>query len=135
LPTCEIAITSPDFFMIPTCRARALARLVLVWFVLSMSLAAVSPQVMPRSVQWQEICSVGGAGMRMVGTDDGVQDAGGYHRDCPLCVSAGAPPPKLAVGKPPLLCSPGHRPRPAQPAHIADATAAPLPARGPPTIS
>ena len=115
--------------------AQPFARLVLAWFVLSMSFAAASIQVMPRSMQLQVVCSIAGAEMRMVSTDGGVQDSGVTHLDCPLCLSSGVPPPKLVLGKTPLNASFGPSLQPTRSAYIAAAASAPLPARGPPTLA
>jgi hypothetical protein len=66
-----------------------------------------------------------------VQTDDGAQEMGASHLDCPLCVLTGAPPPTPVVAMPavqPLALAVQSIPA----ARIAAATAAPLPARGPP---
>ncbi|RYX92283.1 MAG: DUF2946 domain-containing protein [Comamonadaceae bacterium] len=113
--------------------AHRLARLVLVWFVLSLGVAVASPIVSPQAMEL--ICSGSGAIKVMVKTDDGVKEASsGAKLDCPLCVVAGTPPPVVQprVEAPHPL---SHVLRPIAAAHIAWLTAAPLPARGPPTHS
>jgi hypothetical protein len=63
----------------------------------------------------------------------GAQELGATHMDCPLCLLTGAPPPALVAALPhPLPLAHAVQPIPA--ARIAAATAAPLPARGPPTL-
>lgn len=114
-------------------RARLLASLVLAWFVLSLGVAVASPIVQPRAMEL--VCSSAGAIKLIVQTDDGAQELGASHLDCPLCVLTGAPPPlpaALSFDLPPPL---GRALQPIPAARIAAATAAPLPARGPPALS
>ncbi len=112
--------------------AHRLARFVLVWFVLSLGVAVASPIVNPQSMEL--ICSGTGVIKVLIKTDDGVKEASAHTMDCPLCVMAGSPPPT-----PRIVVEPAHplahvlQPVPA--AHIAWLTAAPLPARGPPSLS
>ncbi|AYM97469.1 DUF2946 domain-containing protein [Acidovorax sp. 1608163] len=105
---------------------------VLAWFVASIGVAVASPLVHPQSLE--VICSGSGAIKWLVQTDDGAVEMGATGMDCPLCVQAnGAPPP--APGLPPLPTSPlAHAVQPVPAARIAAATAAPLPARGPPSF-
>ncbi len=115
--------------------AHLVARLVLVWFALYLGAAVASPVVAPQG--YELVCSSVGM-VKLIVADDsagGAGDAGsGTHSamDCPLCAPGGVPPsPAMTV-----------RVAPAQPlayatwpipaARIAVATAAPLPARGPP---
>ena len=109
--------------------AHRLASFVLMWFVLSLSVAVASPVVHPQAVEL--VCSASGAVKAVVQTDDGAQEMGASHLDCPLCVLTGAPPPTPVVALPavqPLALAVQSIPA----ARIAAATAAPLPARGPP---
>jgi len=109
--------------------AHRLASFVLMWFVLSLGVAVASPVVHPQAVEL--VCSASGAVKVVVQTDDGAQEMGASHLDCPLCVLTGAPPPTAAVALPavqPLALAVQSIPA----ARIAAATAAPLPARGPP---
>jgi hypothetical protein len=111
--------------------AHHLGRLVLLWFVLSLGAAVASPVVNPQAVEL--VCSSAGAVKVVVQTDDGAQELGTSHMDCPLCMLTGAPPPTPAVALPsPLPLAHAVQPIPA--ARIAAATAAPLPARGPPAL-
>ncbi|KTT15386.1 DUF2946 family protein [Pseudacidovorax intermedius] len=109
-----------------------LGRAVLLWFALSMGAAIASPMVHPQAMEL--VCSAMGAVKVVVKTDDGVREIGATHMDCPLCVSTGAPPPAA-----PLLQLPQAQPlglalQPIEAARLAAATAAPLPARGPPAL-
>lgn len=108
------------------------ARLVLAWFALFVGAGLASPLIKPASVQM--VCSASGQ-MKLVAAD---QDEGEVRiatgLDCPLCVSVMPPPalysPDLAFASPLA-----HALRPPVAAHIAAATAPPLPSRGPPSIS
>ena len=103
---------------------------VLAWFMASLGMAIASPIVHPQS--FQLVCSASGAVMLMAQGDDGAADPmGASGMDCPLCAPGGAPPsPDTATAAPPQPLAHALRPVPA--ARIAAATAAPLPARGPP---
>ena len=105
---------------------------VLAWFVASIGVSIASPLVHPQSLE--VICSGSGAIKWLVQTDDGAVEMGATGMDCPLCAQAnGAPPPSPA--HPPLPTSPlAHAVQPVPAARIAAATAAPLPARGPPLL-
>lgn len=110
----------------------ALRLWVLAWFVVSMGVAIASPLVNPQSIE--VICSGAGTIKLLVQTDDGTVEMGTMGMDCPLCATPAAPPPALAtvpVPRHPLA----HALQPVEAARIAAATAAPLPARGPPARS
>jgi len=109
-----------------------LIRWVLLWFALSLGVAVASPVVHPQTVEL--VCSNTGSVKAIVHTDDGAQELGAGHMDCPLCVLTGAPPTTPTVELPVLL-PPACTVRPMPSVHIAAATAAPLPARGPPSLS
>ena len=115
-------------------RTRWLTCFLLVWFGATVGVAIASPFVNPQSVQF--ICSAG-SGVKMITLgEDGTQSQRGHTLECPLCVHFGsaAPPPAPALRLPqaqPLA----HALEPIAAAHIAARTAAPLPARGPPTLS
>ncbi|WP_399683120.1 DUF2946 family protein [Xenophilus sp.] len=107
-----------------------LGRAVLLCFALSLGAAVASPLVHPQAMEL--VCSASGAVKLVVKTDDGAQEMGATHLDCPMCLLAGAPPPApaaLALPHPQPL---GHALQPIEAARLAAATAAPLPARGPP---
>ena len=110
-----------------------LARLVLAWFVLSLGVAIASPIVTPQATVL--VCSTVGAVKVLVQNDDGSQDLGSMHIDCPLCMLAGALPP-LPVAS--TIAAPlplGRAVQSIPAARIALATAAPPPARAPPIFS
>ena len=110
--------------------ARAFTRFVLVWFALALGVAMASPLVSPKSIDW--VCSSGGV-MKLVASDDGDEAPSSSAMDCPLCLSVAFPPGPLApqVVKPSSL---SHALQPIAAAHIASATAPPLPSRGPPAL-
>jgi hypothetical protein len=109
-----------------------LVRGVLALFLLSLGAAIASPLVKPQAMEL--ICSGAGIIKAVVHTDDGVQEMGAGHLDCPLCVLGGAPPLPSVAALPPVLPL-GHAVQPIPAARIAAATAAPLPARGPPSLA
>lgn len=111
-------------------RARLLASFVLAWFALSLGVAVASPLVQPKPMEI--VCSAAGASMLVVLTDDGAQAPAAGHLDCPLCLPTGAPPPALPLADLPTAQPLGHAVQSIPAARIAAATAAPLPARGPP---
>ena len=114
------------------CHFTLLTRLVLAWFVLSLGVAVASPLVNPQDTLL--VCTGAGAMKVLVKADDGgTREVTPLAMDCPLCVSASAPPPVVQVQAAPpsplayaLLSIPS--------AHIAARTAAPLPPRGPPIL-
>jgi hypothetical protein len=105
---------------------------VLLWFMLSLGAAIVAPFVHPQVVEL--VCTSLGAVKAVVHTDSGVEEQGMGHLDCPLCLLAG-PPPSLPVLDLPAILPLGHAVQAFPSARIAVATAGPLPARGPPTLS
>jgi hypothetical protein len=109
--------------------ATALARWVLLGFVLSLGAAIASPIVNPQATQL--ICSASGGMKIIVTTADGSAEVASQSMDCPLCVSIIAPPPVLKSRfEPAQALSYALLPIPA--ATIAKRTATPPPARGPP---
>ena len=112
--------------------ASALRLWVLAWFMASLGVAIASPLVHPQSIE--VICSSAGTMKLLVQTDDGPVEMGAMGMDCPLCAIAGAPPPAPCVAVPPPHPL-AHALQPVESARIAAATAAPLPARGPPSRS
>ncbi|MBT9510867.1 MAG: hypothetical protein IV104_00795 [Acidovorax sp.] len=110
----------------------ALRLWVLAWFVASMGVAMASPLVLPQAIE--VICSGAGTIKLLVQTDDGTVEMGATAMDCPLCATPGAPPPTPGAALlPPHPLA--HALQPVEAARIAAATAAPLPARGPPARS
>ena len=110
-----------------------LHRCVLAWFLLSLGVAVAAPVVHPQAMEL--VCSAAGAIKVIVQTDDGAQELAPSHMDCPLCVLTGAPPPAMAVVSSDLPLPLGRVVQPIPAARLAAATAAPLPARGPPNRS
>jgi hypothetical protein len=112
--------------------AHLIARFVLVWFALSVGVAVASPIVKPQAMEL--ICSSAGVMKVLFTSDDGGRDAASPALDCPLCAATSAPPPlaRLAAEppQPPADVLPGIAAD-----HLAALTAAPPPARGPPTLS
>ena len=108
-----------------------LGRCVLAWFALSIGVASASPLIQPKS--FELICTSTGAVKMIVKGDDGSVSVGAGHLDCPMCLPLAAPPPPV-MQLPLLSPSPlAHALQPVESARIAAVTAAPLPARGPPT--
>jgi hypothetical protein len=112
-------------------RARFLARLVLAWFAMSLGVAIASPLVNPAAIE--VICSGSGSIKLLVKGEPVGSKTAGHTLECPLCASIGAPPPVVRTDLEfvPVL---GHAARPILAARIAALTAAPLPARGPPSV-
>ncbi|MGJ7533438.1 MULTISPECIES: DUF2946 family protein [unclassified Variovorax] len=110
-----------------------LIRWVLLWFALSLGAAIASPVVHPQTVEL--VCSNAGSVKAIVHTDDGAQELGAGHMDCPLCVLNGAPPATTPIVELPALMPLARAVQAIPSAHIAAVTAAPLPARGPPSLS
>ena len=111
--------------------ARQLTRFVLVWFAMALGVAMASPLVSPKSIDM--VCASGGV-MKLVVSDEGDQaQSASASMDCPLCMSVAFPPAPLAqqAVKPSPL---SHALQPIAAAHIASATAPPLPSRGPPAL-
>lgn len=117
---------------LPGQAGRALVRWVLLWFVLSVGAAIASPIVHPQS--FELVCTSAGAIKVIVQTDDGPQEIGSAHLDCPLCL-LGGPPTQADPAKPALSLPLGRAMQSIPAARLAAATASPLPARGPPAFS
>jgi hypothetical protein len=112
-------------------RAQLLAKFVLVWFVLSIGSAIASPLIKPQSIEL--ICSGSGAMKVLIKFDDGSVTTSSHTLDCPLCAQISAPPPVAKLHTAPAVPL-AYALRSIPAAHIAARTAAPLPARGPPTL-
>ena len=112
-------------------QAKNLARFVLVWFALSLGVAMASPLVAPKAMEL--VCTTGGT-MKIVSSDDAENtDSTAHTMDCALCMALGIPPTSISSQffKPSSL---SHALHPIAAAHIAAATAPPLPSRGPPAL-
>ena len=111
-------------------RAHRLVWLVLAWFALSIGAAVASPAI---NLQSQELVCSGAHGTKLVVTgDSGAPHAGHHLGDCPLCVTAGAPPPVAAISA--AYQPPAHAPVALVAVYIVAFAAAPPAARGPPSI-
>jgi len=116
----------------PTFRhLRHLTRFVLVWFALSLGVAMASSLVAPKATEL--VCTSGG--MLKIVALDGNDSAAPSHgqMDCALCAPMALPPAPCTVQL--VQVSPlAHALQPVAAAHIASATAPPLPSRGPPAL-
>ncbi|HEX7867693.1 MAG TPA: hypothetical protein VF555_22230 [Variovorax sp.] len=110
----------------------SLYRLVLAWFMASLLIAAASPIVHPQAVEL--VCSSAGAVKAIVQGEDGPVELGATAMDCPLCMVS-APSPLATQVRLPSPQPLGRALQSIPAARIAAATASPLPARGPPTLS
>ena len=112
--------------------AHLIARFVLVWFALSLGVAVASPIVQPKAMEL--ICSGAGLMKLLVQTDDGSQELSIAGMDCPLCAaSSGAPPPRAPFCVE-IVQPLGYVLQSIPSAIMVARTAAPLPARGPPSF-
>jgi hypothetical protein len=109
-------------------QAHFIARLVLVWFALSLGVAMASPLVSPQDTVM--VCSSGGL-VKLLPIDDASGSAALHTLDCPLCATTSAPPLVQVTVTEPVQAL-GHVLHSIPAARIAALTAAPLPARGPP---
>ena len=110
-----------------------IGRLVLLWFALSLGVAVASPLVNPQPMEL--VCSSAGAIKVVVKTDDGARNRAKRAIHVAGTQLAGAPPPSADA---PQFTHPlplGHALQPIPAARLAAATAAPLPARGPPALA
>ena len=112
--------------------ARRLARWVLLCFALSLGVAIASPLTHPQAMEL--VCSSSGSVKLLVTAPDGSTQVVSQMGDCPLCITAGAPPPAPVSPRVEPLQPLSYVLRGIPAAHIAFLTAAPLPARGPPTF-
>jgi hypothetical protein len=117
--------------------SRHLARLVLAWFALTLCVGVVAPSFDPQGLAWLCTTSTVGAGTGSSGDpasaagDAGGMAAGSFGMHCPLCGTAGAPPPALPrVAQVPERAEAVPLPRPAPAQHLDIATQ--TLARGPP---
>ena len=111
--------------------AKKLARFVLAWFVLSVCAAMASPLVVPKSMDM--VCTNGGL-IKFISSDDSQEDGATLKTmDCALCTPVIFPPVPI-VQQFTQVSSLAHALQPLVSAHIASATAPPLPSRGPPAL-
>lgn len=113
-------------------RCSDLARPVLAWFVLFLAVSVASPLVRP--VDLEVVCSAAGE-MKLLplGADAGAGAPAGLHLlDCPACLPLLAPPSVASVGLGSQALPPALQMALAT-RHAVFPSAAPLPARGPPS--
>ena len=110
-----------------------IGRCVLLWFALSMGVAIASPIVHPQPLEL--VCASAGVVKLIVQTDDGVQEMGASHLDCPLCMLSGGPPLATPAVDLPALPPVGQALHPIKARHVVAVSAAPPPARGPPSFA
>ena len=126
-------MSSPPCLHNPHSFARRLARWVLLCFALSLGVAIASPLTHPQAMEL--VCSSAGSVKLLVTAPDGSSQVVSQMGDCPLCITAGAPPPTPVS----LQAEPALTLSYAQRSHLAAPTvyaaAAPLPARGPPALA
>jgi hypothetical protein len=112
---------------------RHTARLVLAWFIAFLAVAGIAPAAQSQSLD--SICTP--FAVAKTGSPEGGGDATAqllHKLDCSLCIGVAAPPGPATV----LTPSPAplaHALLPLVSARLASATGAPLPARGPPSLS
>lgn len=105
---------------------------VLAWFVLALGVAVASPVVQPRAMEI--VCSGTGTGATkiLLHTSSGTLELGEHGSECPLCLVSGAPPAYLSSFSP-VLMPLTHASALLFSSPVVAATAAPPPARGPPS--
>ena len=111
-------------------RTRWLTCLVLAWFSAMLGVATASPLVGAPTLF--VVCSSAGEVKWVTSADDAVA----LHPqglECPLCLPIAAGPPAGAPGRRLQFAVPQLEAPVLLPAHVAPRTAAPLPARGPPS--
>ena len=109
-----------------------LAKLALLWFALTLGVAVASPMVNPQ--EELVICTSVGMVKVKLNADGSLSTEPSSEAQCPLCVVGSAAPPVFAT----VLAEPvqplGYVLQSIPAAHIAVATAAPPPSRGPPRL-
>lgn len=119
--------------MFSSLRRALFVRIVLAWFALFVGSAIATPLIKPTSLQM--VCA-GAGGMKLALSDgDGTEPAAGAGMECPLCTTGLLAAPPAQRGVVTQANALAHALRPIAAAHIASATAPPLPSRGPPDLS
>ena len=77
--------------MHPLRQVHLIARVVLVWFALSVGVAIASPLVKPQAMEL--ICSASGVLKLLIKSDQGSEVVSLHTLDCSLCATGYAPPP------------------------------------------
>lgn len=107
-----------------------LARLALLWFALTLGVAVASPLVNPQNEL--VICTTAGMVKVHINSDGSLSTEPSNEATCPLCVVGGAAPLAFVSRQPELVQALAHVMQHIPAAHMAKATAAPPPSRGPP---
>jgi hypothetical protein len=97
-------------------------------------MGAVIASPLMNSDSFVVICSGASTIKVLVQTDEGTVETDAMGMDCPLCFTPSAPPPAPTTGAVQIYPL-AYALRPIEAARIAAVTAAPLPARGPPSLS
>lgn len=114
--------------------AHRIARFVLVWFALSLGVAIAAPLAQGQGMQL--VCSASGS-LKVIAVGE-TGNAGGIQSpslDCPLCVGLGTPPPLDTVFFGAAAPRSFALPLRDLGSPLAQASAAPPPARGPPALA
>ncbi|MBM3379168.1 MAG: DUF2946 domain-containing protein [Betaproteobacteria bacterium] len=112
-------------------RGRLLRRLILAWFALFVGATAGSPIVSPSTLEAVCTAAHGGKIVLVNGSGDAVEGFLDLH--CPLCsISEHRLDSRWSTFEAPSSLA--HALVPRQRAHLASATAPPLPSRGPPSL-
>lgn len=109
------------------------ARFVLIWFALSVGVAIASPWVKPQSLLL--VCSGASSKLLAASSDDGSTPDRGSSLDCPACLFFGAPNPVAPIAAFVAVESTERVAPAVELAPVVLASAAPLPARGPPLLT
>jgi hypothetical protein len=104
---------------------------VLVWLLLTFTVALASPLVHPKSIEL--LCTGTGSVKLLIGGSDDADTAASMAPDCALCAQASAPPPNVALHANALHNLVYALQPTAQLSSAVWRTAPPLPARGPPS--
>lgn len=108
-----------------------LAKLALLWLVMTLGVAVASPMVNPQ--QELLICTSVGMAKVVLADDGSVTTNPVTQAHCPLCISAGVPPGFVSPVFEAVLPL-GRVLQSIPAAHLAALTAAPPPSRGPPNL-
>jgi len=110
----------------------SLTRLVLAWFMLTFGVAVAAPVIAPQTLVI--LCSHEGTRAIVLDADGNVATTEAQGMDCPLCLPVTAPPPafSMPMRAPASVLS---LPSDTASAHVLAPVGAPLPARGPPSLS
>ena len=118
--------------MHPLRQVHLIARVVLVWFALSVGVAIASPLVKPQAMEL--ICSASGVLKLLIKSDQGSEVVSLHTLDCSLCATGYAPPPVVQLHVDPVQPL-AYVLQSIPTAPVASLSAAPPPGRGPPAFT